>query len=156
MELGTFALMPFWLRLVILYLFAGLALSLYQELRDGGKGVAEALGGVLWAAVSTPVALIKSLFGASKAAAIAVALVLGGSAVACAATDSCRSGLCPLLQILEGPDCKVILKRPANESGQAADVGITVEVQEPLKTAAKSRDRFIRRAAKAAAKATRK
>jgi hypothetical protein len=59
--LGAFALTPLWVRLLLLYLFAGLALSLYDNRRQAGDSILKAVTAVLVAAVSAPVTAVVLL-----------------------------------------------------------------------------------------------
>jgi hypothetical protein len=90
--------MPLWLRLLIFYLFAGLAISLYREQRAAGKSAGAALAGILWAAVAAPVTAVIALFQSAKAAATVLALATCctlASACLAACPGPCPGGQCP-------------------------------------------------------------
>jgi hypothetical protein len=61
LDLGFFAITPIWIRLIVLYCLVGLALSLYEEKRAAGDGIAAAIGGTLLAAALAPVTAVKLL-----------------------------------------------------------------------------------------------
>lgn len=56
---GFFAITPLWVRLIVLYIAVGLALSLYESKRTAGDGIAAAIGGTLLAAVLAPVTAVR-------------------------------------------------------------------------------------------------
>ena len=58
-DLGFFAVAPLWLRLVVLYIAVGLALSHYEERRAVGSGIATAIGETIAAALLAPVTAIR-------------------------------------------------------------------------------------------------
>jgi hypothetical protein len=56
------AILPLWLRLAVLYLAVSLTLAVYLERRAAGDSVAEAVFGVLKAAIVAPITFCVGLF----------------------------------------------------------------------------------------------